>query len=217
MALSEINHKSKSHFQVFCYLPWKIGDWADLEIVGRVRLSLRSRRMLRLMQTVLSLSQSIRSTVRPLQVCIIILMAPRSICLPPSVTCGSVIELYACVFIPVGCWTHPELLLCSPPQLLPLRSSFPYQCQAVRGGGSRRRPLCRSAQPCVCNHPGCRSADWCSYVGPCCRWLISHSVGYTSLPLINCPINPAAELIMHSLQAYTLQATQARVLILQPL
>lgn len=90
------------------------------------------------MQTVLSLSQSIRSTVRPLQVYIIILMAPRSICLPPSVTCGSVIELYACVFIPVGCWTHPELLLCSPPQLLPLSMSG---CQRRRESATAPLPL----------------------------------------------------------------------------
>lgn len=147
VALSEINHKSKSYFQsfksVFCYLPWKIGDWADLEIVGRVCLSLHSCRMLQLMQTVLSLSQSIQSTVRPLQVYIIILMAPRSICLPPSVLCGSVIELYTCVFIPVRCWTYPELLLCSPPQLLPLSMSG---CQRRRESATAPLPL----SPAMC-------------------------------------------------------------------
>lgn len=147
VALSEINHKSKSYFQsfksVFCYLPWKIGDWADLEIVGRVCLLLHSCRMLQLMQTVLSLSQSIQSTVRPLQVYIIILMAPRSICLPPSVLCGSVIELYTCVFIPVRCWTYPELLLCSPPQLLPLSMSG---CQRRRESATAPLPL----SPAMC-------------------------------------------------------------------
>lgn len=197
MALSEINHKSKSHFQVFCYLPWKIGDWADLEIVG-----------CKLFYLYLNLYDQLWGLFK----CTSLYWWHR----------GAFVSLRAW---PVALWlsftpVFSSLLGVEPIlsfSCAPRRSSFPYQCQAVRGGGSRRRPLCRSAQPCVCNHPGCRSADWCSYVGPCCRWLISHSVGYTSLPLINCPINPAAELIMHSLQAYTLQATQARVLILQPL
>lgn len=53
------------------------------------------------------------------------------------------------------------------------------------------------------------AVDCCLDVRLSCRWLISHSAGYTSLPLINCPINPAAELVMHSLQGCMVQQSDA--------
>ena len=114
---------------------------------------------------------------------------------PSEHALGFVIELYTCVFIPVRflpCWTDPRL---SP--VLPTTAPSPINVRLSEEVGSRRRLFRCSAQPCVCNHSGCCSADWCSCVGPCCRWVIS-SPGYTSLPLINCPINPAGEWIMHS-------------------
>lgn len=163
-------------------------------IANNCESMLHSCRWLELMQTVLSLSQSIRSTAMPLQVYIIILMALKSICLPLSVPSALGLS-FTPVFSSLLGFCLVELILSF--SRAPHHSSTAYQCQAVRGGGSRWRLLGCSAQPCVCNHSGCCSADWCSCVGPCCRWVIS-SPGYTSLPLINCPINPAAEWIMHS-------------------
>lgn len=169
--------------------------WIPISGNSHLASTLHSNRMLELMQTVLSLAQSIRSGVMPLQVYIIILTALRSICLPPSVPSALWLSITPVFSSLLGfCLVEPTLSF----SCATCHSSFPYQCQAVRGGGSRRQLLCCSAQPCVCNHSGCCSADWCSCVGPCCRWVISRSLGYTSLPLINCPINPAAEWIMHS-------------------
>lgn len=129
---------------------------------SRPTSSLHSSRMLELMQTVLSLSQSIRSTVMPLQVYIIILMALRSICLPPSMPMALWLSFTPVFSSLLGfCLVEPLLSFSCATR----RSSFPYQCQAVRGEGSPRRRLCCSAQPCVCNHSGCCSADWCSCVG----------------------------------------------------
>lgn len=63
----------------------------------------------------------------------------------------------------------------------------------------------------VHNHSDCCCVDWCSDVRLCRRWLISHSAGYTSLLLINCPINPTAEMVMHTLQACMLQQSDADI------
>lgn len=137
-----------------------------------------------------------QSTVIPLQVYIIILTAVRSICLPPSMPSAVWLSFTPVFSSPLGfCLVEPILSFSSATR----HSSFPYQCQAVRAGGSQAVGFsCCTAQPCICNHSGCCGADWCSSVEPCCRWVISRSLGYTSLPLINCPINPAAERIMLS-------------------
>lgn len=177
VALSEINHKSKSHFQsfksVFCYLPWKIGDWADLEIVACAYRYIPAEccNWCKLFYLYLNLYGQLWGLFK----CTSLYWWHR----------GAFVYLRACS---VALWlsfapVFSSLLGVEPiPSFsrAPRHSSFPYQCQAVRGGGSRRQPLCRSAQPCVCNHSGCCSADWCCYVRPCCRWLISHSVGYNS-------------------------------------
>lgn len=63
----------------------------------------------------------------------------------------------------------------------------------------------------VHNHSDRCCVDWCSDVRLCRRWLISHSAGYTSLLLINCPINPTAEMVMHTLQACMLQQSDADI------
>lgn len=91
---------------------------------------------------------------------------------------GPQIELYTWVFVPVSfCLVEPIL-------------SFSWAA-APRHITVRGRGCLLLGQPSVCNHSGCCGADWCSCVGPRCRWVISRSQGYTSLPLINCPINPA--------------------------
>lgn len=105
----------------------------------------------------------------------------------------SVTELYTSVFNSAGV----ELLLSTSFVTPPTASSPIKEGVAIRSSAAQAK-----------HSNGC-CVDWCWDVRLCCRWLISHSAGYTSLPLINCPINPAAELVMHTLQACMLQQSDA--------
>lgn len=100
-------------------------------------------------------------------------------------------------------WDYSQHLLCyTCHSLLPLLVSGCW--------GRKGKPSGSSAAQAkhVCNHSSC-CVDWCPGAELCCRWLISRSGGYTSPPMINCPINPAAELLMHSSQGCTLQQSDA--------
>lgn len=86
-------------------------------------------------------------------------------------------------------------------------STFKLMSPHWGGKGSQQGLLW--LRPIICNRSSCCFVDCCLDVRLSCRWLISRSAGYTSLPLINCPINPAAELVMHSLQGCMVQQSDA--------